>query len=89
MSSAVVTQSLTMLNDAFVLEQTGYFAARVAREAGPAPAKRVRRAFLLALCAPLRPLKRRAVSNFWGGRQSVSGAAAPRTGPSSNCATCC
>jgi mono/diheme cytochrome c family protein len=49
MASAVVTQSLTMLNDAFVLEQANHFAARVAREAGPDSTKRVERAFLLAL----------------------------------------
>ena len=49
MSSAVVTQALTMLNDAFVLEQASHFAARVAREAGPTPRRQVERAFLIAL----------------------------------------
>jgi hypothetical protein len=47
--SAVVTQSLAMLNDAFILEQAAHFADRVAREAGPSTKERVERAFLLSL----------------------------------------
>ncbi|HKB36680.1 MAG TPA: DUF1553 domain-containing protein, partial [Gemmataceae bacterium] len=47
--SAVVTQSLAMLNDAFVLEQADHLADRIAREAGPSTKERVERAYLLAL----------------------------------------
>jgi hypothetical protein len=46
--SAVPIQSLTLLNDAFMLEQADAFAARVAAAAG-APEKRVEAAFRLAL----------------------------------------
>jgi hypothetical protein len=48
-TSAVVLQSLTMLNDAFVLEQAGFFAERVAREAGTTPEGCIERAFECAL----------------------------------------
>src|SRR5262249_29526766 len=47
--SAVVAQSLTMLNDAFVLEQAEHFADRVRKMAGESPEKQVENAFLLAL----------------------------------------
>ena len=48
-SSTVVLQSLTMLNDEFVLRQAGYFAERVAEEAGPTMRDRIDRAFQIAL----------------------------------------
>jgi len=48
-TSAVSLQSLTMLNDAFVLEQSDHFAARVVTAAGPTPDKRVDMAFRIAL----------------------------------------
>ncbi len=44
-TSAVVLQSLAMLNDAFILDQADRFAARVAAEAGPATPERIERAF--------------------------------------------
>jgi hypothetical protein len=47
-SSAVVSQSLTLLNDDFVVEQAGAFAGRVEREAGNKN-DRVVRAFQIAL----------------------------------------
>jgi hypothetical protein len=48
--SAVVLQSLTMLNDTFVVEQAKYLAERVAREAGTGEAgRRVEVAFRLVL----------------------------------------
>ncbi len=49
--SAVVAQSLTMLNDEFVIEQSQRFAVRVMREAAE-PAQRIGRAFLIALARP-------------------------------------
>ena len=49
--SAVVTQSLTMMNDEFVLQQAEHFADRVAREASEAsPAAWVDQAYQLVLC---------------------------------------
>jgi hypothetical protein len=48
-SSAVVLQSLALLNDAFMLEQSDQFARRVAGEAGPAAAERVDRVFEIAI----------------------------------------
>ncbi len=57
-SSAVVLQSLTMLNDRFVIEQAGILAERVAKAATDAsPAKRVEAAFRLALSRPPTPLE--------------------------------
>ncbi|MEX2560679.1 MAG: DUF1553 domain-containing protein, partial [Pirellulales bacterium] len=54
--SAVVTQSLAMLNDAFLFEQADFFAARVAATAGTADAaSRIDSAFRLALSRPPRP----------------------------------
>jgi hypothetical protein len=47
-SSTTPLQALNLLNGAFLIDQADRFAARVAREAGDAPAERVRRAFLLA-----------------------------------------
>jgi hypothetical protein len=48
-SSAVVLQSLALLNDSFMLAQSDLFAERVAREAGPSPAQRLDRAFEIAI----------------------------------------
>src|SRR5262249_50463768 len=48
-ASAVPLQSLTMLNDPFVLEQAEQFAVRVARTAGEARTRRLELAFRLAL----------------------------------------
>jgi hypothetical protein len=48
-ASAVPLQSLTMLNDPFVLEQAEHFAACVARTAGDARDKQIELAFRLAL----------------------------------------
>lgn len=47
--SAVVGQSLTLMNDSFVVEQSDHFADRVLRDAGPTNAERVALAFQLAL----------------------------------------
>jgi hypothetical protein len=49
MSSSVVLQPLTMLNDSFVLEQSGFFADRVAQHASSDKMARVRVAFQIAL----------------------------------------
>jgi hypothetical protein len=48
-SSAVVLQSLTMMNDEFVLEQAKHMARRVASRAGDALEQRIEQAFWLAL----------------------------------------
>jgi hypothetical protein len=47
--SAVVSQSLTMLNDSFVIEESNYFAERVRAVAGPKSQMQVQTAFLIAL----------------------------------------
>jgi hypothetical protein len=49
--SAVPLQSLTLLNDAFMLEQADHFAARVAK-AATGPEKRIETAFRVALARP-------------------------------------
>jgi hypothetical protein len=43
------SQALLMLNDPLIHRQAGLFAERVAREAGPEPARQVRHAYLVAL----------------------------------------
>ena len=48
-ASAVVLQSLMMLNDAEVNELAGFFAKRVAKTAGASPEDQIRRAFQMAL----------------------------------------
>jgi hypothetical protein len=47
-SSAVPLQSLTLMNDAFMLEQADYFAARVAAAAGSDLGQRIQKAFWIA-----------------------------------------
>jgi hypothetical protein len=52
-SSAVVLQSLAMLNDRFVVDQAEFLAGRVAEAAGgPAPERRVQAAFRITLGRP-------------------------------------
>ena len=51
-SSAVVSQSLVMLNDAFVLEQARRFAERIVEFAGTDRDRRIGTAFRLALARP-------------------------------------
>lgn len=51
-TSAVVTQSLTMLNDAFVVEQAGFFAERLLSESAGDEARAIDLAFRLALSRP-------------------------------------
>jgi mono/diheme cytochrome c family protein len=46
--TTVAPQALMMLNDAFVHDQAAAFAARVSKEAGEAPVKRIERAYRLA-----------------------------------------
>ena len=48
-SSAVVLQSLTLLNNAFMLDQADFFAERVAKVAGPDVNRRIAFAFRVAL----------------------------------------
>ena len=45
-------QALTLSNNPFMLKQAGYFAERLEREAGKAPAKQVRLGFALAFGRP-------------------------------------
>jgi hypothetical protein len=48
-SSAVVLQSLAMLNDGFILEQADYLAERVIRSAGDGTDSRINEAFRIIL----------------------------------------
>ena len=48
-SSAVVLQSLAMLNDASILQEADVFAGRVMKEAGPAAEQWMDRAYRIAL----------------------------------------
>jgi cytochrome c553 len=50
--STTALQALTLLNDDFVAEQAGYFAARVEEAAGADAARRVERAFQIAFARP-------------------------------------
>ena len=54
-TTTVPTQALTLLNNEFVLQQAGYFAERVEREAGPEPEDRIQRAYAIALSRHPRP----------------------------------
>ena len=64
MVSTTGPQALTFLNGAFVHQQAGYFAARLASEAGPSATDQVERAFALALSRPPRTDERRAAIEF-------------------------
>jgi hypothetical protein len=50
--STVPTQALTMLNDAFVLQQAQMFADRVKKDAGDDPSRQVDLAYRIALTRP-------------------------------------
>jgi hypothetical protein len=63
-ASAVPLQSLTLLNDAFMLEQADHFAARVAAAAGPGPDARIRAAFRIAFARPPRPKELSVAATF-------------------------
>ena len=54
-SSTVATQSLMLMNSAFVLDQAMRFAARIESEAGPDPTRQVVLAWQLAYSRPPRP----------------------------------
>ena len=63
MSSAVVLQPLTMLNDPFVVDQATHFAQRV-EEMATTPSNRVETAFLLAYGRPPAPDELQSSLNF-------------------------
>jgi hypothetical protein len=54
-TSTVPTQSLLLMNNEFLVEQTAAFAARLVREAGPDPRAQVSRAWHLAFAAEPTP----------------------------------
>ncbi len=56
-TTTVPTQALTLLNNEFVLQQAGYFAERVVREAGPEPKDRINRAYEIALSREAMPVE--------------------------------
>ena len=63
-SSAVVLQSLTMLNDRFLLEQAEHLAARVSGAAGSDTAKQIELAFRITLGRPPRDAEQAASVEF-------------------------
>jgi hypothetical protein len=74
-SSAVPLQSLTMLNDPFVLEHARHFADRVARPAGTAPENQVDRAFRVALSRRPSPAELSACIEFLEEQEALHRAA--------------
>jgi hypothetical protein len=62
--TSVAPQALTLLNGDFTNRQAHHFAARLRREAGEDPAKRVDRAYQLALCRPPTAKERDALLEF-------------------------
>jgi mono/diheme cytochrome c family protein len=54
-TSTTPLQALNLLNSSFLLEQSGFFAERLQREAGPAPQAQARQAFELAFGRPAMP----------------------------------
>ncbi|MFO1460338.1 MAG: PSD1 and planctomycete cytochrome C domain-containing protein [Verrucomicrobiota bacterium] len=69
-SSTVATQSLMLMNSAFVLDQASRFAARIESEAGPDPARQVVLAWQLAYCRPPRPEESRDALTFLAGQSA-------------------
>jgi hypothetical protein len=67
--TTVAPQALLLLNDEFSNEQAEALAARVLREAGPAPARQVERAYWLALSRPPTPPQRRLGVAFLSAQQ--------------------
>jgi hypothetical protein len=63
-ASAVPLQSLTLLNDAFMLAQADHFAARVAASAGNSAQARIELSFRLAFARPPRPQEKAASAAF-------------------------
>jgi hypothetical protein len=63
-ASAVPLQSLTLLNDAFMLEQADRFAARVAAAAGRSAGARIEAAFRLAFARPPKLKEKTAAAAF-------------------------
>ena len=63
-SSAVVLQSLAMLNGPFVMQQSRRFGARVRQEAGDDRTRRIKLSFLLALGRPATPAELPVVETF-------------------------
>ncbi|MBL9173576.1 MAG: PSD1 domain-containing protein [Verrucomicrobiales bacterium] len=63
-SSTVATQSLMLMNSAFVLDQSVRFAGRIESEAGPDPARQVVLAWQLAYSRPPRPEEAREALAF-------------------------
>ncbi|MBM3774736.1 MAG: DUF1553 domain-containing protein [Acidobacteria bacterium] len=57
--STVPTQALTLLNDEFVLRQSGLFAGRIAEAAPANPARQVEAAYQIALSRPPSKVERR------------------------------
>lgn len=69
-NSAVVLQSLAMLNSAFIFEQANYFAERVVRVAGKEDDARIEAAFRIALARPPTEKERELSRSFYSRQAS-------------------
>ncbi|HZY90999.1 MAG TPA: DUF1553 domain-containing protein, partial [Gemmataceae bacterium] len=69
--STFAPQALILLNGPFLQGQAKALAARLAREAGPAAADRVGRAYRLALGRPPRPAELRLALDFLAGQAEL------------------
>jgi hypothetical protein len=79
--SAVVLQSLTMLNDPFVLEQAAALADRIRRASDPSTEARVAAAFLLTLGRPPSPHETQWCVDTWRSEANFHRRADPHLAP--------
>jgi mono/diheme cytochrome c family protein len=75
--STVATQSLMLMNSDFILQQSGYLAARIRKEAVGGPAQQVQAAWQLALARPPEPAELERALAFLAAQASPAPAAAP------------
>jgi hypothetical protein len=57
-------QALALLNDPFIIKQSEFMAERLARVAGPEPARQIERAYRLALGRPPSPVERKTLTDY-------------------------
>ncbi len=83
--STVATQSLMLMNSDFILQQAGYFAARIRKEAAGDPSRQVQAAWQLAFARAPRPPELERALAFLAAQSSPAAppAAAPQAGASS------
>jgi hypothetical protein len=92
--STVAPQALYLMNNDLVLRLADAFARRVAKEAGPAPADQVERAYLIAWCRPPSPEEKQVgldaltrLTRQWAGEGKPDGVPAGQRALASFCHT--